>query len=420
MQKKNFRIALLPTIVALLCSCSEFDQYTTVGTDVVEESDPSFTKFEENFHPFFLDSSVIEESFSIPQNPDHHFRYTNLLAAGSDSGLKAVAFLTFTLPAEWALALISDTTAEIDSVVFSFFTPKNTADNSALPEISLYRSYPESDEELLVTCSSNDDNDTMHIFSGVYSDSTFIDSLTTFCTDYQKCMDKCDKDDCEAYCDTVDRSFTVTAAVEDSTLYSFILPPLLIIFSHRVTDDTSGTKKDTSTQIDTIGGMTYSVIHESDALISSLSGIPVSKRKSKRTAVFVLNLEDLWQQSSETGFSEILSAVVSFPKETMKITGADSSAIQVRYLLSDRKMSDYSEPDAYFSDTLLYYSGIKTFNSADSDTVHFPINHFLYKYREEQPTELTFYLQIEPSFTKDNIEIIWSKPSFKAVLTSLK
>jgi hypothetical protein len=422
MQIKFFRLALLPTITALLFSCSDFDQYTGVGTDVVEESDPSFTKFEDNFDPFFQDSSIINESYSIPQDPNHHFRYTSLLAAGNDSGFETVAFLTFTVPAE--LALTSDSTTidsgiRIDSVMFSIFAYTDSTDSAGFSELSLYRSHPADDEEPLVTCSRDEDNDTMLMYTGVCSDSTFIDSLNTFYTNYRNCIDACNTDDCEADCDEINRSFTVMLVLDDS-MYVFSTPPYLIIFSHLEKYSDSEAQEDSLSQIDTVSGTTYSEIHESDDVISSLSGIPVSKRKSKRTAVFNLNFSDLWEESSKTGFSEILSAVVSFPRETMEINASDSSAINVRYFLSGKTMSDYSESDAYFSDTLLYYSETKTFSSTGSDTVHFPIEHYLYKFQKTQPTELNLYLQVEPYFIHDDIEITWSKPSFKAVLTSLK
>lgn len=416
----------------LFIVCSKLDQYTGVGSEVVEEADPKLVNFEKNFFAYATDTLVAEECFSLPGTPTPRFgHHYGKLAAGSKDGIDVYGYTEFILTYEFAVKF--DTADVLDSIVFVYDTIGDTAlaRNDAIADsagFGLFRCYGEdkynmqagvgaaaADIGMLKVISADDPR-----YAGRLVDSVLSDSIFDLCLAYNDCFSDAEGSGNEkkVYCDTtLNRSIFIALFNTDDSLAWFKFAPAMVLHTHHVEN-----VNDTDTIItrtDSLRGISGIVARETDYLISSLAPHPVSTWLSQRTAVFKLDLASLWDTVASTGFNEMLSAAVVF--DGMKLTTDNNDTTPaVFYFLSDELITDGNELDDRIDTINKYYSPVITVKSPDSDTLVLPVDYHLQHYLTSKPQFFYLYLRITSDDVYGKQEILWYKPRFKAVLTTIK
>ncbi|MBN1307684.1 MAG: hypothetical protein JXA18_07200 [Chitinispirillaceae bacterium] len=431
MQKKIRHSLSLATGILVLVSCSNLDQYTGVGSEVVEEADPKLVNFEKNFFAYAADTLVVNECFSLPGTPTPRFgHHAGKLAAGSEEGIEVYGYTEFVLTYDFAAQF--DTADVLDSIVFVYDTIGDTslvrdnpvADSAGLKlvgcsEESKYAMLPEAATDAIGVLKPVSAEDRRY-YTGRLVDSVLSDSIFDLCLAYNDCISRAggNGNEKKAYCDTtIDRSIYIALFNTDDGLAWFKFTPAMVIHTHRIkkVNDT-----DTIiTRTDSLRGISGIVARETDSLVSSLAPLPLSTWLSQRTAVFKLDLAPLWDTIASTGFDEILSAAAVF--DGRHVTGDDIADTPiVFYFIADELITDGGILDDRIDTINKYYAPVVKLQPSDSDTIVLPVDYHLQHYGADKPRFVYLYLRITSNDVYGKQEIIWRKPRFKAVLTTLK
>jgi len=436
MQIKHFLVVLFSVSAFVLISCSNFDQYTTVGSEIVKDADPDLIDFDGSFLPFSIDSSVTTDMGSVPSGASGTYgRHNNICGVGNKDGISVSAVCNFTISSGTAQKL---DTAEIDSIVFIIDTVQilDTIGDS-LFQLSPYTIRFDSTAEVSLFLFSGGDDDApaeegsqlctlTHVwtdttetefrFTGSILEDAFIESIKEIAEIFSNCLG----DSTNAYCDTnTEHSISFSLFTDDSTMYWFPKYPRMLVMSHYVDD--SGEEDSTIYFIDTVYCSSRIAAAESEELREENSAKAVSEKLTERTAVFTLDLSSFWDTITSTEFPEILSAAVTFDRDETTFNFDNTiDTMQVRYTLSATYITDETTLSDLLSEDEYYYSAKKTIAGNSNDSLVFPVDYRLQHLLKKKPTELYFYLQIYPVALYRHQEVLWPKPQFKAFLTTLK
>ena len=146
----------------------------------------------------------------------------------------------------------------------------------------------------------------------------------------------------------------------------------------------------------------------------------MSSSASGRTAVFEVDISSLWDTMDSTGFEEILSAGFLIQPASYKNLEGKDSVLSIRHYLSDNLVND-----GLILDSLLGKRGINVDTTLDSsgnivDTVTLPVEKFLQNLITTRPSTVYFYIELSQVTDMRWEEVVWNKPRFRAVITTLK
>jgi hypothetical protein len=418
--------------------CSSLDQYTGVGEDIIKDTDPSFMDFDKNFFAVALDSSCTDTGYSLPSELASGFgKHPGLCAAGSDSTSQAYTYVHF--KANIPFVLEFDTTDEFDSIVFVFDTLSDSLRPSTITdatELTLYE-----------TDSQNADNLTPDAISGttigtlthtaeesaqwsvtITGDNTFADSIFAQCMTslryYNKLkteLDTTTEGKVQICNDRYPGDFFIALQTSGNSYAWFknasTKPPALVIHSHNSPNDTT-----TVYNTDTLWGYPTLVVSEVGSLISEKKPHPLSSWLPGRTAVFKLDLKALWDTMQTTGFDAILSAAVVL-KGDLQSTDNNDTVPPFNYLLvSDSESPEnIDELDTLFARANRNYGPIINLKApSDTGELVLPVDYHLQHYTKSKNQYFYLYIRLVSSKVIWNQEVRWSKPRFKAVLTTSK
>ena len=419
-------------------SCSSLDQYTGVGEDIIKDTDPSFMDFDNNFFAVAIDSNCTDSSYSLPSKLVSGFgKHPGLCAAGSDSTSHAYTYVHF--KANIPFALEFDTTDEFDSIVFVFDTLSDSLRPSTITNAT---------ELTLYECeSANADNLASDAMSGtalgtlaqtaegsaqwsvtITRDNPFADSVFAQCMTslryYNKLKTELDTTSAakvEIANDKYPGDFFIALLTSGNSYTWFknasIKPPAMVIHSHNSPNDTT-----TVYNTDTLRGYPTLVVSEVESLISENSPQPLSSWLPGRTAVFKLNLKELWDTMQTTGFDAILSAAVVI-KADLQSTDNNDTVPPFNYLLVSESgyTENIDELDTLFAQANRSYGPIKNLKApSDTSELVLPVDYHLQHFTESKNDTFYLYIRLVSSKVIWNQEVRWSKPRFKAVLTTSK
>ena len=122
---------------------------------------------------------------------------------------------------------------------------------------------------------------------------------------------------------------------------------------------------------------------------------------------------------TSTGFNEVLSAAVVFDGRHLTAENNDTTPT-LFYFLSDELISDPDDLDDLIDTINKYYAPVINLQSHDSDTIVMPVDYHLQHYVAHKPQFVYLYLRIMSNDVFGKQEILWDRPRFKAVLTTIK
>ncbi len=429
MYTKICRLFVVSLTGLWLFSCSSLDQYTGVGEDIIKDTDPSFMDFDNNFFAVALDSDYIDSAYSLPAQSRSGFgEHPGKLAAGSDSTAEIYGYIHFKIGT--AFTTNFDTTDEFDSVVFVFDTlydsllPGNyTADT----RLSLFsRDSATIDkldpEEPTGTPLCILKQDSSSLLSGTVTNESFTESVFDQCRASLRCYldyDTTNKEEKERYCDSILKTnFYLALHASEGSLVRFKSTadhyPAMVIHTHNFSKD------DTVYNTDTLRGYPYYVASETESVREEKSLEPLSSWLPGRTAVFKLNLKALWDTMQTTGFDAILSAAVVI-KADLQSTDNNDTVPPFNYLLVSDTVKNIDKLDTLFARANRSYGPIMNLKApSDSSELVLPVDYHLQHYIESKNDNFYLYIRLVSSRVIWNQEVRWSKPRFKAVLTTSK
>ncbi len=426
MYKKVIRLLLLFPNIPLFLLCSDFDQYTSAGSGVVEEFSPGLTDFDRNFFSFLLDSSITRESGSLPDGQSLKFgNQPGILAAGRHKGIVVYGYTRFTLTPEFTLGFNSDDI--LDSIVIVYDTIVDTTHPHGIREDSEFRIFYVSEKNLFDLPESTVEDSPAGVFkqpegesfAAKITDNGFTESVFDFIRAYVSCIDGAsgntgNTSERQKICDSIsEKDMYLAIFSTGDTLTWFKSNPAMVIYSHRQNDDSVISRRD-----DTLLGYSHIKATESDSLIDSLKSTPVSSWLAGRTAVFKLDFQQLWDTVEASGFSRILSADVII-RGSVASTGHDDTLHQIRYLLSEKFIRDGLELDSSFSRFVSTYAAIDTLEKS-TQRFSLPVEFVLQRFDGDRSRYLYLYLRSLGLATFWEQEMLWSRPEVEIVLTTTK
>lgn len=419
MQKK---LAILLSVVFVpltLVTCSKLDTFTSAGSEVIQEFDPSLVKFEDNFHPVDFDSSLVAGAGSVPGSPVSGFgSHYKKLAAGKFINHWVYGSMSFSLSESLAKKLGTNRT--IDSVTFVIdtigkapliapVTPSVTtlSLHSTTDTLQFYQKFQDSTSTLVAkldAVKADTSSATPVRFKGKAA-SSLVDTIAKRISGYLDCVE----DKGSKCSDTLSKPIFFSLFNHDTTMIWFKDSPRMVIHSHDTAD-----KAYTDSLYKTT--MMY-FAQESDSLVTALASIPVSTYLARRTAEFKIDCQPLWDSLENSGFSEVLSAsfVLEIDTFTTEALSKDSQAVIYGYCSAER-ITDGLALDNKLNTELHYY----TDTISSNDTIVMPLTTTLQKNCTTKPPYLYLYLQIGSSYIDVHQEFFWKKPQLKTVLTTLR
>jgi hypothetical protein len=411
-------------ILAFFVSCSNLNDSNNVGDEIL--SDPNQTSFDKNFLAFSGDSTQVLKSFSIPNgSSDQSFCvHSGMLAIGGkgfDSATGYVKFLIDTIleknfkPGDSLLSI----TIQFDTVVLKAEKPNpaRIRIQSCSDDSALVRKTPDSSavySSILRKAKKENSSDSVLIDTLT---GTIRDSIFKACTSYTNRVVKCDTN---TQCIKNEQEPLIAAFSlfnEDSWLYRLKNPVVTIRYTRRNTTK-NPVRVDTSSQ--TIKPYYYNYIaYESAKSIDSLSAVPLSSYSSRLTAAFKIDLQPLWNKidnSKQANFNEILSAgfIIKGESEFPDSAAKSDSTVEYGYFFSPTLITDGN----VLHDSL--FGKGRMGSSKSGDTIVMSVDDLLRPLiRSEHPASGYFYIGITSSSDLWK-RVIWGKPIFKAVATTLK
>lgn len=419
MQKKLATLLSVVLVPLTLVTCSKLDTFTSAGSEVIHEFDPTLVKFEDNFYPVDFDSSLVAGVGSLPGSSVSGFgSHYKKLAAGRFINHWVYGSMSFTLSE--SLAKKIGTTRTIDSVTFIIDTigtaPLIAPVTPSVTKLSLhfttdtlqfYQEFPDSTTTQLASLDAvkaDTFSATPVRFTGK-ADSSLADTIAKRISSYLQCMDK-KGTSCGG---TLSKPIFFSLFNHDTTMIWFKDSPKMVIHSHDTADKpyTDSIYKTT---------MMY-FAQESDSLITALASIPVSTYLARRTAEFKIDCQPLWDSLENSGFSELLSAsfVLEVDSFSTESSSKDSQAVIYGYCSAER-ITDGLALDNKLNTELHFYTDTLSSN----DTIVMPLTTTLQKSYKTKPPYLYLYLQIGSSYINIHQELFWKKPQLKTVLTTLR
>jgi hypothetical protein len=418
MLKKISRpVSILLSLIFLL-SCSRFDETTSLGKDIIQDIDPLLTDVNQNFKT--LDSMIVLNSFSIPDQNDSYFGiHRASISVGSKDNVSASGFVEFEANTDFlnkfGMEATDISTFKVDSISLQVYTYKDSSENARIPKkLDLYlcinsdsisrtalaRQFPITSLYL--------SEDSTH-YSGSSNNTTIRDSVEKFISNIKEQLKICATDSCKNLLKTYLRFYIFS---DDSNSVAHLsTEPTMKFFARKGPDSirVSITPRYTN----------YVAI---DHNIDSISKIPISKFATQRTAVFKLDISNLWETMKSFKSFRILSAGFSITPKTYKDVYRDneeSQKLNVLYHLSDKLYDNNSA----FHDQILR----RVEKSVSADSTGAPADTFVlrnledifHKLSSSRPPIVYLYLQLSGNEYRWK-EVLWNNPEFKAILTTLE
>jgi hypothetical protein len=405
--------------LALLLSCSGLEDTTGLGRDIISSTNPSAVNIDQNFRTFSRNESIVTGFFSIPDENGTSFGiHPGLIAAGSKDGYITSGYTEFTIDKNAgarfelgdepvSISLTFDTldygTVAFKNLKLSLYQcaqDQKFSRSSITPEGKLIGELaPDSTVENRLSVEINDDKLVSEIFSA--------------CLALKECYDKCgDNKGCKDTCyDSLEaKTFSFCLYNEDDSSFIRLSQPLMRITLTR----------DTSTITDSIKPSYFNYVAQ-DENIDEQKALPVSSNVSGRTAVFKIDISSLWDTMSTSGFDEILSAGFNIIPEThINFDKEKDTTFAVRHYISDNLIQDGSELDSLFFSRSFEFKIEKDSKGRLKKKLILYADRHLQKYRSKRPSTVFLYLQISKSSDMSWEKVIWKKPVFNAVLTTIK
>jgi hypothetical protein len=161
-----------------------------------------------------------------------------------------------------------------------------------------------------------------------------------------------------------------------------------------------------------------------DHNIDSISKIPVSAFATQRTAVFKLDISNLWKNLDSIKSAQIISAGFSItPKAYKEVfdSSNDEAAkkLDVLYYLSDKL---YDNNSTFHEQTLRRVEKSVSVDSTGNPSDTFILRNLediIHKLSSSRPSTVYLYLQLTDKEYRWK-EVLWNNPEFKAILTTLE
>ncbi len=403
----------------LLLFCSRFDDTTSLGKDIIQDIDPSLTDVNGNFKS--LDSMTVLSAFSIPDlKGSNNGIHRSTISVGTMDNVTASGFVEYTANADildkFGIAVTDTSTFKIDSISMQVYTYKLTDENIRIPEkLNLYLSIntdsvfrtPLSRQlqvSSLYLSKDSTSKDSTHYY-GSSNDTIIRKSIEKFISSIKTQLKICATDSCKNLLKNYLR-FYLYSADSGSSVAHLSTAPTIRIYSRNGLDNIMVSITPSYTNY-------VAIDNETD----STSKIPVSTIATKRTAVFKMDMSNLWKTMESFKSFRILSAGFTVTPKTYKNI---FDSLNVHYHLSDTL---YDNTSAFQKQIL---RGVKKMVSIDSTGI--PKERFVLRNLEDifqklsfsRPSTLYLYLQISSEKEYRWKEVLWNNPEFNATLTTLE
>ncbi len=419
LKKISCSVSILLSLTLLL-SCSRFDETTGLGKDIIKDIDPTLTNVNQNFKS--LDSMIVVSAFSIPdQNGSDFGIHRSSISVGLKDNVTASGFIEYKI--DWDIINkfgieITDTAKfKIDSISLQVYTYKDTSENAKIPA-KLYLYYCINADSLSRTamarqfpiaslCLSADST----YYYGSSNASAILSSVENFISSIKAQLKICDTDSCKALLKSYLRFYLFS---DDSNSVAHLsTEPVMKFFAIKGPD---------SIRVSISPSYTNYVAIANN--IDSISKIPVSSFATQRTAVFKLDISNLWNTLESFKSFRILSAGFSITPKTYKnvyqdTNGEISQTLNVLYHLSDKL---YDKNSTLHGQTLRSVEKSVSVDSTGAPTDIFVLRNLediFQKLSSSRPSTVYLYLQLSGDDYKWK-EVLWNNPEFKAVLTTLE
>lgn len=420
--RKNILIAVSAGITILgFLSCSNLNDSTDVGNDILTNSDPSLTSFDKNFLAFSGDSNQVLQYCSIPgSSSDPLFGIHNGMITLGNKGMESsTGYVKFLIddtletkfnPGDSLLSI----TIQFDTLVrdSEHYDPGNIRIQSCLNDSASVRTIPDQSaifSDTLQRQVIGSDTILVDTISGKIKDSIF-----SACTSYVNRITKCGKDTSCTRIQKIPLPIAFSLFNGNHTGLCRLQKPAMTIRYTRKNNN----KTDTLSQTKKPYYFNF-IAYESQEAIDSLSALPLSSYAAERVAVFKINLQPLWNKidsSKQANFNEILSACFIIKGKNLfsdSITKFDST-IEYGYFFSPQLIKD-----GYYLHDSLFARG-RTGTSTNGDSILMPVEYLLRPIiRSDRPAFGYLYIGISSSYDLWK-RVLWGKPLFKAVVTTLK
>lgn len=402
----------------LLLFCSRFDDTTSLGKDIIQDIDPSLTDVNGNFKS--LDSMTVLSAFSIPDlKGSNNGIHRSTISVGTMDNVTASGFVEYTANADildkFGIAVTDTSTFKIDSISMQVYTYKLTDENIRIPEkLNLYLSINTDSvfrtplsRQLQVSSlylSKDSSKDSTHYY-GSSNDTIIRKSIEKFISSIKTQLKICATDSCKNLLKNYLR-FYLYSADSGSSVAHLSTAPTIRFYSRNGLDNIMVSITPSYTNY-------VAIDNETD----STSKNPVSTIATKRTAVFKMDMSNLWKTMESFKSFRILSAGFTVTPKTYKNI---FDSLNVHYHLSDTL---YDNTSAFQKQIL---RGVKKMVSIDSTGI--PKERFVLRNLEDifqklsfsRPSTLYLYLQISSEKEYRWKEVLWNNPEFNATLTTLE
>lgn len=398
----------------LLLFCSRFDDTTSLGKDIIQDIDPSLTDVNGNFKS--LDSMTVLSAFSIPDlKGSNNGIHRSTISVGTMDNVTASGFVEYTANADildkFGIAVTDTSTFKIDSISMQVYTYKLTDENIRIPEkLNLYLSINTDSvfrtplSRQLQVSSLYLSKDSTHYY-GSSNDTIIRKSIEKFISSIKTQLKICATDSCKNLLKNYLR-FYLYSADSGSSVAHLSTAPTIRIYSRNGLDNIMVSITPSYTNY-------VAIDNETD----STSKNPVSTIATKRTAVFKMDMSNLWKTMESFKSFRILSAGFTVTPKTYKNI---FDSLNVHYHLSDTL---YDNTSAFQKQIL---RGVKKMVSIDSTGI--PKERFVLRNLEDifqklsfsRPSTLYLYLQISSEKEYRWKEVLWNNPEFNATLTTLE
>lgn len=398
----------------LLLFCSRFDDTTSLGKDIIQDIDPSLTDVNGNFKS--LDSMTVLSAFSIPDlKGSNNGIHRSTISVGTMDNVTASGFVEYTANADildkFGIAVTDTSTFKIDSISMQVYTYKLTDENIRIPEkLNLYLSINTDSvfrtplSRQLQVSSLYLSKDSTHYY-GSSNDTIIRKSIEKFISSIKTQLKICATDSCKNLLKNYLR-FYLYSADSGSSVAHLSTAPTIRFYSRNGLDNIMVSITPSYTNY-------VAIDNETD----STSKNPVSTIATKRTAVFKMDMSNLWKTMESFKSFRILSAGFTVTPKTYKNI---FDSLNVHYHLSDTL---YDNTSAFQKQIL---RGVKKMVSIDSTGI--PKERFVLRNLEDifqklsfsRPSTLYLYLQISSEKEYRWKEVLWNNPEFNATLTTLE
>lgn len=412
-------------MLPLILACSDLEDSTTLGKDIVSSYNPSAVNIDQNFQTFYRNNSIVTDAFSIPDQNNARFGiHAGVIAAGSKEEYTVTGYTEFVIGKNVGRRF--NTKDKLVAITLSFDT------------ISFGTRYLENHNLTLYSCSQNKKYSRTSDPTGMLigklvqdtsskklnveiEDSVLAQSIFDACLAYQECLDDCSniKDpSCTKSCDSLKSTFSFCLFNENDSSFVRLRSPVMKI-THKRTQKIN--KKDSViTRIDSLTGASYSnyIAFEDD--IGEVKVKPLSSSASERTAVFQIDISSLWDTMSTTGFNEILSAGLELKPLSYENLDKKDSLFSVRHYLSDELIQDGIVLDSLIGSRKLNIKAEYDKSGKMTNSIILLVDRYLQGLRSTRPSTVYLYIQVNKSDDVSWETVEWRKPVFNVVLSTFK